>query len=349
MRETAEVWYQEGSAVTNLAESFRNQFCVRVLTAQSLLKLLDENVHQGSLRENGRIPVVILTDFRRRENAAFNNFGYSHNVRIIGFLPQEGPAGTQHTDIIPMGNCFALFQTGVSRDTIVPAIEAAVANIGLALEVRDAQDAAEYEREELNRIGIALSSTRDVRLLLEMILAKTREITCADAGSLYTVETSGSTDGLSGHPERRLRFKLTQNDTKQFPYTEYTLPISEDSMAGYTALHGEAIVLDDVYNIPPNRPYRFNASYDVDTGYRTRSLLTVPMKNARGEVIGVMQLLNRKRNAKARLIKSADIERELDPSQKRLFVWPNRWHLRPPLLTRTVSSIRTSKICLRDL
>ena len=172
---------------------------------------------------------------------------------------------------------------------------------------------AEHERDELNRIGIALSSTRDVGTLLEMILAKAREITRADAGSLYIVETSGSENGLSGRAEKRLRFKLVQNDSKKLPFTEYTLPIGEDSIAGYTALYGEAINFNDVYSIPPDRPYHFNPNLDDETGYRTRSLLTLPMKNGRGEVIGVMQLLNCKRNYASRLLTRADIEREVQP------------------------------------
>jgi len=193
---------------------------------------------------------------------------------------------------------------------VLQSIKAALASIKLA---QDADTAAEHEREELNRIGIALSSTRDVGCLLEMILAKTREITAADAGSLYVVETPASENSSLGDADRTLRFKLTQNDTRQFPYSEYTLPISEDSMAGYTALHGEAIVLDDVYRVPTSRPYRFNPKYDIETGYRTRSLLTVPMKNARGDVLGVMQLLNHKRNRTTRLVTSADMEQEVRP------------------------------------
>ena len=104
-----------------------------------------------------------------------------------------------------------------------------------------------------------------------MILAKTREITGADAGSLYVVETRAA-NGNSGRPERRLRFKLTQNDSRQFPFAEYTLPLDEDSLAGYAALHGEVIALDDAYAVPRDRPYRFNPRYDEETGYRTRSL-----------------------------------------------------------------------------
>jgi GAF domain-containing protein len=168
------------------------------------------------------------------------------------------------------------------------------------------------ETEELYRIGIALSSTRDVASLLEMILAKARDITGADAGSLYIVENSGSRNGLSGRSEKQLRFKLIQNDTRQFPFAEDAVPISEASLAGYAALHGEVVAVDDVH-ADLNHPYRFNSRYDEETGYRTQSLLTVPMKNPRGEVIGVMQLINCKRQSSSRLHTLEDVEREVRP------------------------------------
>jgi len=176
---------------------------------------------------------------------------------------------------------------------------------------------ADRERDELNRIGIALSSTRDIGKLLEMILSKAREITNADAGSLYLVESSEINGSPSGQRERRLRFKFTQNASRQFPFKEGTMPLAEDSMAGYTALHGEVVALDDVYAISPDRPYRFNPRFDQETGYRTRSALTLPMKNPRGEVTGVVQLLNCKRNWEARLLTPEDFEREVQPFSPR--------------------------------
>ncbi|MGC1418449.1 MAG: HD domain-containing phosphohydrolase [Candidatus Acidiferrum sp.] len=167
---------------------------------------------------------------------------------------------------------------------------------------------ASRELEELNSIGIALSGTHDVERLLTLILHKAREITGADAGSLYLVEQdAGSLNGATNaaasgtEPARQLRFRLTQNDSVQFPYAEHTLPITESSMAGYCALHGEVIELADAYRIPKSRPFRFNSSFDEQAGYRTRSLITLPMKNGKGEVIGVLQLINCKRHPKARL------------------------------------------------
>ncbi len=159
---------------------------------------------------------------------------------------------------------------------------------------------ATRELEELNRIGIALSETRDVGLLLDLILRKAREITAADAGSLYLVERESETANRVLRPPR-LRFKLIQNDSVQFPFSEHTLPLTEESIAGYCALHAEVIELADAYRIPKSRPFHFNSSFDQEAGYRTRSLIALPMKNGKGEVLGVLQLINCKRNPKARL------------------------------------------------
>jgi HD-GYP domain-containing protein (c-di-GMP phosphodiesterase class II) len=180
------------------------------------------------------------------------------------------------------------------------------------------------ELEELNRVGIALSETHDVERLLALILSSAREITGADAGSLYLAEQAGgSADGpASGaangaEKTRQLRFRLTQNDSVQFPYTEHTLPITESSMAGYCALHGKVIELADAYRIPKSMPFRFNSSFDEQAGYRTRSLVTLPMKNGKGEVLGVLQLINCKRSPKARLTDANAVHRHVHPFPER--------------------------------
>jgi len=162
---------------------------------------------------------------------------------------------------------------------------------------------ASHELEELNRIGIALSETRDVGQLLEMILKKAREITSADAGSLYLVERAAG--------EARLRFKLTQNDSVEFPFTELTLPLTDNSVAGYCAWHGKVVELADAYRVPKGMPFHFNKSFDEEAGYRTRSLLALPMKNGKGEVLGVLQLLNCKRSWKARLHDAKSVMRNV--------------------------------------
>jgi HD-GYP domain-containing protein (c-di-GMP phosphodiesterase class II) len=151
------------------------------------------------------------------------------------------------------------------------------------------------ELHELNKIGVALSAERDIDKLLEMILAKSREITAADAGSLYLVER-GKDDG---NADDMLRFKLTQNDSLALPFREFTMALNESSMAGYAALSGQVVNVADAYSLPAGAPFQSPRSFDEQSGYRTRSMLAVPMKDHEDLVIGVVQLINKKRDARA--------------------------------------------------
>lgn len=186
------------------------------------------------------------------------------------------------------------------------------------------------EIQELNKIGAALSAEHRLDRLLELILTKCREITNADAGSLYLVETvpegeekptaappappiagSASSSGLPAaqllkaqeeEPRRTfLRFKLAQNDSIEVLFRESTMEIDHHSIAGYVADTGTVVNIDDAYHLPPDVPYSINRKFDEDSGYRTRSILAVPLHDQKDQIVGVLQLINAKRDGKARL------------------------------------------------
>ena len=162
------------------------------------------------------------------------------------------------------------------------------------------------ELQELTTIGIKLSAERDTDVLLELILTKAREITGSDAGSLYLVEEDDTGN-------RRLRFKLAQNESIQVPFKEFTMPISSQSVAGHVALTGQILNLDDAYSPPPGSPFQINRGFDLQVGYRTKSMLVVPMKTQKDEIIGVLQLINRKGERARRFTSPEQIEREALP------------------------------------
>jgi HD-GYP domain-containing protein (c-di-GMP phosphodiesterase class II) len=151
------------------------------------------------------------------------------------------------------------------------------------------------ELHELNHIGVALSAQRDIDKLLELILLKCREITAADAGSLYLVER-GRDQETKGDDE--LIFELTQNSSVVYPFTKSKMPLSEASIAGYVALTGQIVNVADAYHLPAGSSYKVSRSFDEKSGYRTKSMLVVPMRDHQNEVIGVIQLINKKRDAK---------------------------------------------------
>ena len=178
---------------------------------------------------------------------------------------------------------------------------------------RARSEAANRSREigELTRIGVALGTERDLKTLLELILTQARRITTSDAGSLYLVET-----GDQG--QKRLRFRITQTYSKpDAPFVEFTIPVDRSSLAGYTAVTGEPLVIDDAYFLPPDVEYSINRSFDERHGYRTKSMLVLPMKDHKEEVIGVLQLINRKRHAEAMLAAPADVEHQVVPYSRR--------------------------------
>jgi HD-GYP domain-containing protein (c-di-GMP phosphodiesterase class II) len=184
--------------------------------------------------------------------------------------------------------------------------------------LRRESDDTRRQLEELNEIGIRLSAERDVEALLRLILSKAREITHSDAGSIYLVEEP------EGAPQR-LRFEISQNDSASVPLGgpgqamsgAVHVPISDESIAGHVALTGEIVHLDDAYVPPPGARYHINTGFDKHAGYRTKSMLVVPMKTLSEEVIGVLQLINCKRDPARRFASPEEIEGEALPYPER--------------------------------
>jgi HD-GYP domain-containing protein (c-di-GMP phosphodiesterase class II) len=193
-----------------------------------------------------------------------------------------------------------------------------------------------YELGEIIEISRAISQERDIDRLLGLILEKSRFITGADAGSIYVVESKGP----SVVSERRLRFKLSQNDSVSFQSREFTVPMTTRSIAGAAAVTRKAINIPDVYElIPPEgatgaadnssilpsaadlaktvRLFSFDPSFDRKIGYRTKSMIAVPMISAEDDVIGVIQLINKKREPKNKLTKPEDTQTEVVPFDQR--------------------------------
>lgn len=100
---------------------------------------------------------------------------------------------------------------------------------------------------------------------------------------------------------------------REFQFEEDILRITPESIAGYVAETGVTLNLEDAYNIPPDKPFTINRSFDESTGYRTRSMLVVPMLNHGGGTIGVLQLINKKRVSSTRLTETDSFEKKVVP------------------------------------
>ncbi len=175
-----------------------------------------------------------------------------------------------------------------------------------------------YELGELINIARAMTTERDVNKLLGVILEKSRFVTGADAGSIYVVEQNDDSAAASRdepprsiHRGPRLRFKLSQNDSVNYDSREFVMPLSNRSIAGSAALAKKAINIPDAYEIPAGAPYGFDRRFDEKIGYRTKSMLTVPLVSQRDEVIGVIQLINKKKDPERKLYSKEDIEEQV--------------------------------------
>lgn len=149
------------------------------------------------------------------------------------------------------------------------------------------------EKQKLNtimRLGVEITEVKDVDVLLERILLEARQLTNADAGSIYIKEAD------------KLKFSYTQNETQQkklqpgkkLIYSTFSIPINNQTISGYVANTGEAVNIPDAYKLRAGLPYSFSKSYDDLSGYRTQSMMTFPLKTNRGDTIGVLQLINAK-------------------------------------------------------
>ena len=147
------------------------------------------------------------------------------------------------------------------------------------------------EKEKLDKLtmlGVELNQVKDLDILMERVLYDARRFVNADAGSIYI------------RHEDSLDFTYTQNETLQnrlpqgekLIYSTFSIPIDKKSISGYVATTGQALNLPDVYKIEATAPYGFSKKFDETSGYTTRSVFTVPLKTARGDILGILQIIN---------------------------------------------------------
>ena len=142
---------------------------------------------------------------------------------------------------------------------------------------------SDWLQEFIERIG----QYREEGVILDMILKKTREVTFADAGTVFLLD------------ENELVFSYTHNDSlfpaneaSKHAYASLRLPLTMESIAGYTALTKKSLNIPDVRQLAADLPYKFNDSFDIVTGYRSCSIMTIPLTGKNHRLMGVLQLIN---------------------------------------------------------
>ena len=237
----------------------------------------------------GELPVLLgnvgvavhAVDFKRlRERGGLKTLGAPPATAIVILPPQHSALAwiADESEVV-----------GIMHPPVSSA--ALMASLRTAARVETARQLTRtaHEGEELLEIGRALSAERDLPTLQRLIVRKARELTFSDAGSLFVVEEHDD--------QKRLRFAVAQTG----PDDDGTLinaflPMTTTSIAGYVAVTGESLRIDDAYAIPESAPFRFNRAFDDKNNYRTKSIACVPMRNMHGNVIGAIQLINHKPN-----------------------------------------------------
>ena len=256
------------------------------------------------------LPAVLIADAGKDDVQQLRRrMAANGQWRVISLLKGDAPPRS-HSKLD--AHIFATLPHNVSRFILQNTIEKAFENVRSESEheqTRQELHLAAAELETVNKIGVALSTERNTDALLELILTKSREITGCDAGSLYLAEEE---QGGGKH----LVFKLTQSDSHSVPFRQFTLPIDTKSIAGYAAATGEIMNIKDAYRIT-KLPFRLNRDFDEKFGYRTKSMLVVPMKNQKDEVIGVLQFINSKRDPSVKLTSPKKVHEEVIPFSQR--------------------------------
>jgi hypothetical protein len=212
------------------------------------------------------------------------------NVRVIAISAER------YHDPRLDGVVYTYLPPNTQTSLLERAIDNAVDHIHLLATRRDVNErlaGATREIRELSAAGAAFCAEHDSEKLLPMILSTSRQISHADAGFLYLLEDGGASNQKGG---KLLRLKVAQNDSVAVAFRETVVEINTNSIPGYVAATGAPVNLEDAYHLPEELPFQFDRAPDEKSGYRTKSLLALPLRSQVGELLGVLQLVNAKRD-----------------------------------------------------
>ena len=169
-------------------------------------------------------------------------------------------------------------------------------------------DSEQTKIDAIVNLSKELNQVKDIDILMEHILTMARTFAGADAGSIYLKEGNN------------LKFSYTQNETlqKRLPegekliYKNFEIPVNKESIAGYVALTGQSLNIEDTERMDPTLPFHFNRAFDEASGYWTSCMLSIPLKTIRGNIVGVLQVINAKRGGEQNTCFYGETEKTMD-------------------------------------
>ena len=171
--------------------------------------------------------------------------------------------------------------------------------------------------KRLQEIGLALSTEDDINVIFELIMDEAKNITNADGRTLYMISDDGQT----------MKFEIMQTDSMDFAQggttgVEITIPPMQlfdeegnpnhSSNVAYSANTGKTANIKDVYTA---KGFDFTGpkNFDKNTGYKTKSVMSVPLKNHENDIVGVMQLINATNNKSGKVVAfSDDMQKQIE-------------------------------------
>ncbi len=175
------------------------------------------------------------------------------------------------------------------------------ANQKIGSKANNEQRLSVSESDRLNRYrslidtGISLTREKDISRILDIIIDRALDATGADAASIFLTENI-KIDSVANTQAKYipvLRFHRSTNRRSGRTYQNKILELEKSSIAGWVALEGKAVRIDDCYALSPDSELKFNQEVDIETGYNTVSMLAVPMTSSNEKVRGVLQIINK--------------------------------------------------------
>ena len=246
-----------------------------------------ESIEQSKAMLRGTTLALVDAAYAQRDYT--HGWGHSTWESWVSLAAESAPGSMVFLHHLPgrTDNELDALQQTLQEQESVTGCPLYVAREGMRLTPPERPMLAMMHSDWLNEFLRTLAQYKDESAILDRFLAKAREITGADAGTVFLEE-----DG-------ELVFAYTHNDTffhvdsaYKYAYANMRIPIAESSIAGYAAATGKALNIPDVQTLPQDAPYRFNQHFDAKTGYLTQSMLAIPFLGRNQEVLGVLQLLN---------------------------------------------------------
>lgn len=282
------------SSVNSVYDNFitfqKNTFS-NLLIFNNSAAFVDEIVsYQTKASSTDAVPLILFVEytFLSEISTYLNNKNTNLNYILIGF---------DHEDQDSIGNFGNLFDFVNTRKFDEKFLINKITN---EVNNRKKISTLKYELREFYEIGKSLSSEKDTVKLLEMIISSSIKLTSSDAGTIYLVIDKNTYNWTSvkdgDYNDKLLKFVISKNLSINIDLETYTSPITKDSIFGYSVLTGSPVRIEDAYKLDSTVEYRHNNYFDLYTGYITKSILTIPMKDHENNILGVIQLLNKKKN-----------------------------------------------------